>query len=190
MCKAVRIDKAIFPIFFLFHCVFFISSFCRYPQCLYLCVSFSQLLEVNTDVMITNYTTQWSTCSEKILGILWNPKVHYHLHKRPPLLPSLVNINPFQTSNLPVFLSTSPVPKTFQQNHSMNLSSLPCVLHSPPISSSLILSSFYCLMKSTIFKAYQHTLFLLNPPLQPSYIQRKYSCQHLVVKQPTFMFVL
>jgi hypothetical protein len=137
-------------LFLSFHFVFFISSFCHYLQCLFLCVSLSQLLELNTDVRINKYITQWS--SEETLRILWNPKVHYHLHKRPPLLPFLAHISPVHTSDLPICLSSSLLPKTFRQKQFMKLSSLPCVLHSPLISSSLILSYFYVWCRIQIMK--------------------------------------
>ena len=75
----------------------------------------------------------------------------------PPLLAFLVHINPVQTLDLPDFLSSS-LHKKVRQKRFMDLmkfSSLPCVLHSPLISSSL----------STSYAASQHAILLLDPPI-------------------------
>jgi len=41
--------------------------------------------------------TIWFSTSQKILRILWNPKVYYRIHKSPPPVPIVNLINPVHT---------------------------------------------------------------------------------------------
>ena len=53
-------------------------------------------------VQSPSWEANWFAASQEIPRILWNPKVHYHTHKRPPLVPILGQPNsvPIPTSHL------------------------------------------------------------------------------------------
>ena len=45
-------------------------------------------------VQSSSWEANWFAASQEILRILWNPKVHYLTHKRPPPVPTLGQPNP------------------------------------------------------------------------------------------------
>jgi len=88
--------------------------------------------------------------SPEIPRLLWKPKVHYRSHKIPLLAPVLSQMDPVHTlppyfskvySNI-IFPFTLVLPsglflQVIRPEFCMHFSSLPCLLHAPPISYSL-----------------------------------------------------
>jgi hypothetical protein len=80
-------------------------------------------MPVSCDLLITNSTKQNLSSkpdsylsSQEILGVLWNTKVHYRVHKSPPPVPILSHMNPvhilkiyYLQTNFNVILPSTPM---------------------------------------------------------------------------------
>jgi hypothetical protein len=98
------------------------------------------LMELNSSWEAAN-----SAATQERPSILWNPKVHYRLHKSPPLIPILSHIIPAYPSKIHPILSThlrlglpsGLFPSGVSTNILYAFRFSPFVLHALPISSFL-----------------------------------------------------
>jgi len=97
-----------------------------------------------------------SSASQEIPRILWNPKFPYRVHKCPPPVPVLSQLDPVHSlpphpiswrfilillsSHLRLGLPSGSFPQVSPPKPCISLSSPPCVLRAPPISFFSILS--------------------------------------------------
>jgi len=91
------------------------------------------------------WETNSSSGSQEISQLLWNLKIHYCVHKSPPLVPILSQMNPLHTfppcfSKIHFNIILPSAPRSSLQvlwtKFHMHFSYLLCVLHAPPTSSS------------------------------------------------------
>jgi len=131
---------------------------------------------------------------KKFLALLWVPKVHYLMRKRPPPVPILNRITrvhaPHSTSWRPILIVSSllylSIPGgLFPISHSNPctlLPCLPCVPHVPPIFDHPI-----SLLTRTYHKAPRHVVFSI--PLLPCPSQPQISFSAPVLEYPRPMFL-
>ena len=129
------------------------------------CAEYSQFK--NSMEQSPSWEAKRSSACQEIPCVLWNPKLHYRIPKRPPPVPMLCQNNPVQASpshflkihfniilpSMPRFSKLSPSLGSPHQKSCMHLSSPPYVPESPHISFFMIWSSELYLVRSTERKA-------------------------------------
>jgi hypothetical protein len=148
-------------------------------------------------------TSSWkanrSSAGQEILRILWNPKVYYRIHKRPPPVPILSQTNSVHASPTHFleihFDSTSHIRigvpcglfQVSPPKNCMHFSCFPYVPHGPYNPFSFSSSSEWCLVRSTDDMAACYLVFCT--PLLPHTFRPKYLPQHPILEssQPIFL---
>jgi len=138
--------------------------------------------------------------SQEILLILWNPKVHYRMHKRPPPVPILGQIDPLQAFTphflkihfiiiFPYMPASCKWSLSLRIPHQNPVSSPTYVLHAPLTSCFSIWSPKQCTVRSAHHQAPHYTLFSTPLLPRPSWAQifssAPYSQKYLAYDPPS-----
>ena len=134
------------------------------------------------------------SASQEIPRILWNPKVHYRIHKFPPRVPLLGQLDPVHTptshflkTHLNIILPSTPgSPKWFSFRFPNKTLYKPLLsayaLHVPPISFFSIWSPEQYWVRSTDHQAPHYVVFSTPCYLVP--LRPQYSPQNPILKHP------
>jgi hypothetical protein len=128
---------------------------CAFVHCYLINFSWHKCIVVK--VITMEQSPSWEansrSATQEVHRLLWNPEVHYHIHKRLSLFPILSHINPvhiitpdFYVIHFNIILSCMSrsskwsFPFRFSGRNvvSLRFSSLSCVLHAPPTAPSVI----------------------------------------------------
>jgi hypothetical protein len=82
---------------FLLHVSYFCPTFNKHYNVSINFCKVSQYLPYLLTELIPAWEAENCAATQELPSILWNPKLHYHVHKSPPIVPILSQINPVHT---------------------------------------------------------------------------------------------